>query len=647
MSQDRQIVNNHVKEYLDYYCDLSHAPGYAVLLKGQWGVGKTWFIEKYREKPKGQKEVQSPEQKFLYISLYGITTFSEIEDQFFQQLHPILSSKGMAIAGKIFKGALKTTLKIDLNSDGKEDGSISSQIPDINFPDYLKNTDQHILIFDDLERCQMDIGSLLGYINYFVEHQDLKVIIIANEDELLKHDDNRATNNYKKIKEKLIGQTFEIAADLNKALDDFITCVDNKTANEFLSRNTGIIRELYELSEYNNLRNIKQVFWDFERIFRALPSKAQKHEKLLQDILTYLLTFSIEIRRGELQPKDISRLIDAYTLFLLPGTMRLDTGKEEELKEKSQEILKRYKTLRLVSPTPGLIWWQTFFEKGIIDKENLDLELENSIYFQDENTPKWKKLYHYTDLSDDEFDDLLKENELDYASRKYTDIGVIKHLTGLFLKFSDIGIYKKSKEGIIQEAKQYIDDLCSRQKIDLSDPKNLTYSAIEERIAYERIGFAGKDFNEFQEFCDYIVNVQNRVRLDNMPKAAQDLLKLMKIDTLKFGSMIFLSKSEDQIYYETPILNYINPNDFIQIYISLNGSDKGSVEYALRERYKFSDINPKLFKELNWLETISEILVKEVAQRQSKLSGYMLDYIRKNVIEEAINKLRSQQENIG
>lgn len=153
------------------------------MLKGQWGVGKTWFIEKYREKPKGQEEVKSPKQKFLYISLYGITTFSEIEDQFFQQSHPILSSKGMAIAGKIFKGALKTTLKIDLNSDGKEDGSISSQIPDINFPDYLKNTDRHILIFDDLERCQMDIGSLLGYINYFVEHQDLKVIIIANEDD--------------------------------------------------------------------------------------------------------------------------------------------------------------------------------------------------------------------------------------------------------------------------------------------------------------------------------------------------------------------------------------------------------------------------------------------------------------------------------
>lgn len=373
-----------------------------------------------------------------------------------------------------------------------------------------------------------------------------------------------------------------------------------------------------------------------------LPSKARKHEKLLQDILTSQLTFSIEIRRGELQPKDISRLMDAFALFSLPGTIRLDKGKEEELKEKSQEMFKRYRTLRLESPTPGLIWWQTFFEKGIIDKENLDLELENSIYFQDENTPKWKKLYHYTDLSDDEFDDLLKKNEIDYSGRKYTDIGVIKHLTGLFLKFSNIGIYGKSKEEILQEAKQYIDDLCSSQQIDLIDPKNLTYSAIEERTAYERLVFAGNDLKEFQEFCDYIVNAQGKVRIDNMPNAAQNLLNLMKTDTFKFCSMIFLSSSEDQIYYDTPILSYIDPNDFIQAYISLNGSDKGSIQYALQKRYELNNINLKLIKELEWLESIREILVKEGAERQSKPSGYMLDCLHKNVIEEAINKLRSQ-----
>jgi KaiC/GvpD/RAD55 family RecA-like ATPase len=142
-------INSHIEEYLDYYWGLSHAPGFAVLLKGEWGCGKTWFINKYREK------LEKKKQKCLYVSLYGMTSFSEIESSFFQQLHPVLSSKGMAITGKIFQGLLKTSLKIDLNSDGKDDGSVSLQIPKIDLPKSFKKADERILIFDDLERCQI------------------------------------------------------------------------------------------------------------------------------------------------------------------------------------------------------------------------------------------------------------------------------------------------------------------------------------------------------------------------------------------------------------------------------------------------------------------------------------------------------------
>lgn len=241
MNQDNKEINSHIEEYLDYYCKLSHAPGFAVLLKGQWGCGKTWFIEKYREKLKANK------QKCLYVSLYGMTSFSEIEDAFFQQLHPVLSSKGMAITGKIFKGFLKGALKIDLNNDSKDDGTWNIGILDINLPEYLKNTDKSILIFDDLERCKIDITNILGYINYFVEHDDLKVIIVANEHELLKPNINDSSsddssNSYKVIKEKLIWKTFGVSLDFEGALESFITIVNNSDASQFLSDNIELSR---------------------------------------------------------------------------------------------------------------------------------------------------------------------------------------------------------------------------------------------------------------------------------------------------------------------------------------------------------------------------------------------------------------------
>ncbi|GAG66153.1 unnamed protein product [marine sediment metagenome] len=172
-------INKHIETYLDYYLNAKFNPNFAILLQGKWGCGKTWFIKQFI------KEYSNKDSyKFIYLTLYGVSSISEIEDQIFQQLHPILSSKAMAITGKILKGILRASVKIDLDAVKNSDASINCQIPDIEIPEYLKNTANCILVFDDLERCRISINTLLGYINSFVEHQGLKVIILANEEEL-------------------------------------------------------------------------------------------------------------------------------------------------------------------------------------------------------------------------------------------------------------------------------------------------------------------------------------------------------------------------------------------------------------------------------------------------------------------------------
>lgn len=439
-SQVSKSINSHIETYLDYYCGLSHAPGFAVLLKGQWGAGKTWFINKYLEK------LRNNNQKCLYVSLYGITTFSEIEYAFFQQLHPVLSSKGMAITGKILKGLLKGMLKIDLNNDSRDEGTLSLQVPEINLPEYLKNTDKSIIIFDDLERCKIDTSNILGYVNYFVEYQELKVVIIANEDEILK-----INNNYIAIKEKLIGQTFDILPDFHNALKDFIDRSNNPGVQNFLAKNVELIQDLYSKAEYENLRNLKQIILDFERIFEVLPEKAKNKQELLQDLLKLLMAFSIEIKRGAMYPKDISKLQEEYVSGLsqqVSSRQARNSVTKDSSKEQSslQRMLSRYTMLNLYDPFPSKTWWQTFFDRGILDTQELEQSVLNSRYFQDENTPNWVKLWHFFDLSDNEFDSLIQEVESEYSNRKFSEIGIIKHIFGMFLMFSNAGIYCKSKK---------------------------------------------------------------------------------------------------------------------------------------------------------------------------------------------------------
>ncbi|MDY6783594.1 MAG: P-loop NTPase fold protein [Cyanobacteriota bacterium] len=370
MTESNSSPNSHIAEYLDYYCGLSHAPGFAVLLKGEWGSGKTWFIKEYCKQK--EEEFKREKKRFLYVSLYGMTAFSDIEDAFFQQLHPLLASKGMAITGKIVKGLLKGTMKIDLNDDGKDDGNWSIQIPDIKLPESFKNADKSILIFDDLERCQIDTANLLGYINYFVEHQDLKVILLANEEELFKK-----TDAYKNIKEKLIGKTFEVSFDLEGGLKSFVEQTDD--IREFLLSNFDLIEDLYGTAEYKNLRSLKQIIFDFERIYKVLPEKAKAEPEILKDIMRPLIALSIEIQRGNMKASDITKLPEEYSKQIQSNWSRqnnLGTQNNEQKQSTLQEILDRYPFLypfSIVSDDKMILdyeWWQTFFDSGVIDIKN-------------------------------------------------------------------------------------------------------------------------------------------------------------------------------------------------------------------------------------------------------------------------------------
>lgn len=646
-SSQRDIeVNSYVETYLDYYCELSHAPGFAILLKGQWGSGKTWFINRYCERLKENGK------QHLYISLYGMSAISEIEDKFFQLLHPILSSKGMAITGVIVKGLLKGALKIDLNSDNKEDGTWNIQIPEINLPKHLENINKSVLIFDDLERCNIDIGNLLGYINYFVEHQELKVILVANEDELHKN------IIYQSIKEKLIGRTFGISPNFEGALENFITQTDNTTIRSFLSESSVLIKDLYDKAEYENLRNLKQIILDFQRIFEALPDKAKANPEILKDLLKLLVVFSVEIKRGSIFAKDIGKLQEEYTSALSKRVVSRQTGSsatqgQEEDQTSLQKILDRYSFLDLHQPFPSAAWWQIFFDRGTIDIKELEQSILSSKYFQDENTPDWIKLWHFSDLSDDDFDVLLKKIETEFNSRDFHDLGVIKHIFGLFLMFSDAGIYNKTKQEILEDSKKYIDELKSNGRLEtLPYSVPLSTAAIGHMFgSYLNLGFQGKEFAEFKEFCDYIDETQRLSKIEKMPEAAQTVLDAMQTDVWKFHRMICLDGSHGENasepkYHETPILSYVSSNDFIEKLLALTHEDQQYIFWAIKDRYKYENINNKFLEELDWLRSVETLLLEEADRRKGKLSGFCLRLLDTHYLKGVIEKLEVKRREV-
>jgi GTPase SAR1 family protein len=623
--------NEPLEEYLNYYCNLSTSPGFAVLLKGQWGSGKTWLIKKFIEKAKNKNK------KCLYISLYGVVGFSDIEEMLFQQLHPVLSSKGMALTGKIFKGLLKASLKIDLNNDSKEDGTANLQIPDINLPEYLKNTENSILIFDDLERCKLEISDILGYINYFVEQQELKVILIANEEELNKD------KSYIRIKEKLIGKTFSIIPDFEEAVKNFISSVKNTEAKKFLSGEKKLIEDLFKQTEYVNLRVLKQIILDYERIFEILPVKAKNKPEIPQDFLKLLIAFSIEIKRGSILPADINLLQEAPMFVrnksFLHGQKTDLADSFLEKKITLSKILDKYPMINLATPFPSSDWWESFLDKGFIDKKELEISLSNGRYFEDENTPNWIRLWYFHELSDNEFVDSLKKVELEYSNREYTDLGIIKHVFGIFLTLANAELYHKDMKDLLEDSKSYIDELAASSKLCLdATSKHSMFGG------YKNLGFYGKEFQEFQEFDAYIQKAQEKARIQKMPRAAEELLEIMQDNVWKFYSIICLHESQvqelpDFNYYEIPIFKYADPSSFMKKFMSMKSRDQRSVFGGLKKRYDSINSIQSLREELDFFKSLKNFFQAEISNKEGKLSGYLLDLVNKEYLDIIISKL--------
>ena len=264
MTKHNEDILNCLNDYLKV-----SKPGYAVLLKGPWGCGKTYFVKNWIETLKAEKN--DNEQFFtlapIYVSLYGMTSTGQIEEELKRTISPILHSKAMKMAGKVFKVAISAALRynIDLNNNGEADMRMECTIDPKAL---LGSNDPHVkgtrlLVFDDLERSNMKMKDVLGYINYYVEHIGCSVVIVG--------DDSKLKTDFQEIKEKTIGREFELDSDVDAAVDSFVQ--DEIMLNKkYLANHTDVIKACFKASKTNNLRLLKQSLGDYSLMMDRIPA---------------------------------------------------------------------------------------------------------------------------------------------------------------------------------------------------------------------------------------------------------------------------------------------------------------------------------------------------------------------------------------
>lgn len=303
----------------------------ALLITGKWGSGKSYYIKGLA------KELNDNKKEYLcVISLFGIDSVANLI-KLVKERYIDANSNGFTRmvrkVGKTAQTALNTAGDIANIATGGNPVVAGvktgvSSVLSIDFFDFIsvknyigsgKSKRKFVLVFDDLERCKVNMIDLLGAINEYCENRNIKTIILADENKILNNEaslkkvnwtdgenkkeisiteQQKSADNYSEFKEKVIFQKigFEASIDIvDKMIDNYVESVEGY--KEFIKNNTDIIKQVFVESGSDNLRFIKKIITNFERVYCAIQ-KAEVPDEYAPKIL-----YGFAIKSFETKPK--------------------------------------------------------------------------------------------------------------------------------------------------------------------------------------------------------------------------------------------------------------------------------------------------------------------------------------------------------
>lgn len=458
-----------VESILDYI--RSDYTDYAIMINGEWGSGKTYFWNnKVRNKIESMS-INGNKYTTIYMSLYGISNLEEISKKIFiettqlmdKNLRKYMNASGKTSIPEYAKTGLDMANLFGVTQNGDR----------VNYGDFF-STEDKILCFDDLERANVDVIDILGYINNFVEHDHIKTIIICNEKELstklkssnlemktfiatylLDKEKKLLTadkpmvekiketienvfdkaNDYERIKEKLIGETFEYQPEFTYIINGILMRYEKyPDLIRFLRTNTHLIIATFEKSGTRNLRILKHALADFKRIFdvvtKAYPNT---NNRVLQTMLIFTIAVSFEIKAGKITKEKFVNINnnDEYKAIVVSSKVFMD-NRQFYIKEFDNNYYYNFK-----AEYRFFKFIELFVRTRIMNMKTFKQDMEEVKKTEDINSlPGYKRLLteEYWKIADKEFPNVI-EDVLDTVKNGKIEVIEIVKLYAYFMYF--------------------------------------------------------------------------------------------------------------------------------------------------------------------------------------------------------------------
>ncbi len=592
-----------VESILDYiradYTD------YAVMINGEWGSGKTYFLNHKIRRKIESMELNGKRYKTIYMSLYGISNLEEISKKIFiettqlmdKNLKKYMDNNGQVNIPEYAKTGLDMANFFGVTQNGDK----------IDYKDFF-STDDKVLCFDDLERANVDVIDILGYINNFVEHDHIKTIIICNEKELstklknsnlemktfiatylldkegslVKKTDKPMVeriqdtieyvfdkaNDYERIKEKLIGETFEYAPEFNYIINGILMRYEKyPDLIRFLRENTNLIIATFNKSGTRNLRILKHALNDFKKIFDMVnKSYPNTNHRVMQTMLIFTIAISFEIKAGKVTKDKFINIgsNEEYKAILVSSRVFMD-NRQFYIKEFDNNYYYNFKAeyrfFKFIE-----IYVRTRIFNMRVFKENMEVII-NTV--DTDKLPGYKRLLteEYWKISDDQFDKIIEEVLEDVKNGRIKPIEIVK----LFAYFS----YFIKKDLINYDIKTIKSVFING--LNLSSLNAEYCPNVEEEldsISIKEVGY------EMEEILKYFVNVNEALKDKMYTEKAEEIFKFIPMKMEQFYDKF--AKECMNI----PIFKYYDVFQMFQRIACASNEDIVTIKEMLEERAK-------------------------------------------------------------
>ena len=610
-------------------------------------AGKTYFWNN-KIKPKIDG-MQYNGKRFtsIYMSLYGISNLEEISKKIFIETTQLMDKNVKKHIETTGKYSIPEYAKTGLNMANSFGANTNEKI---NYEKFFA-TDDKVLCFDDLERANVDVIDILGYINNFVEHDHIKTIIICNEKELstklknsnlemktfiatylldkqgeLAIDDGKPmveriqekieyvfdkANDYERIKEKLIGETFEYRPEFNYIINGILMRYENdKDLIRFLRENTPYIINTFNKSGTRNLRILKHSLNDFKKIYEMVNKYyPNTNYRVLQTMLIFTIAISFEIKAGKIT-KDKFVFIqnnEEYKATVVSSKVFMD-NRQFYIKEFDNNYYYNFK-----AEYRFFKFIEMYVRTRIFDTRRFKEDMEDIINTVDtEKLPGYKRLLteEFWKISDDQFPSVIENVMSDVKQGKLSLIDTTK----LFIYFTYF-----VQRGLINYSMSTIKTLFFNG-MNLASLNSVYVENAEQELNNLALGEKNLDIDDILAHF-YVLN--NTLKDKMYTEKANEVFKYipMKME-------IFYEKFDEECM-EIPILKYYDPHQLFQRISCASNEDIMGIKEKLLERARKN--KSKLQPELKNIKKLKEIVEQYLKGKEITIKTVMLVELQKDL----------------